>query len=105
RASALMMPCVSAVSGHVDATKSALGRRSGRLSKMHGIGSVRASRRIAAHPEHLHAEGFRETGQASADSAEPDNDQRLAREFVFALPEVGDHPAPVVPCLVIARFG
>src|SRR3954451_4997031 len=72
---------------------------------MHGIGSVRARRRIAAHPEHLHAEGFRETGQASADSAEPDNDQRLAREFVFALPEVGDHPAPVVPCLVIARFG
>src|SRR5581483_4507361 len=63
-----------------------------------------ARRHIALEADHAHAESLGEPRQTSADAAEPDDDQRLAAELVLPLRQVGDHAAPGMLRLVVARL-
>src|SRR6185295_17830584 len=73
-----------------------------RRVRKHRVRRPRARSDIALGRDHAHAEGTREAREMRADAAEPDDQQRLAAELVFALAQVRNHAAPVVLHLIVA---
>ena len=72
---------------------------------MHRIGRARAVLRVAPQPDHPHVECLGELREASANVAEPDDQQGLAAEFVLARRQVADHAAPDALPLIVAGLG
>jgi hypothetical protein len=68
------------------------------------IWSLAARRRIALDANHTQPECFGKLRQTTSDATQTDDQERLAAEFVFALCTIGNHAAPDVPCLIVARF-
>jgi hypothetical protein len=103
-ACALISPSVCGVSGQVKRDEIRKRQHLAEPPVREHIVRVRAARaRIAFRADHAHAERLRQAGEMRADAAEPDDQQRLAAEFVLALAQVGDHAAPVVLGLIVAR--
>src|SRR5262249_22214272 len=69
-----------------------------------GIGCFATLRWIALDADHAHVEGLRQLRQAAADTAQPNDQKGLTAEFVLALRQIGNHAAPNVLGLVVARF-
>src|SRR4029077_962447 len=72
---------------------------------MHLVGTVDPSFGIAPDSDDAQLEGLGEPRQTPPDTAEPNNQQRLAGKLVLALRDLSDHPAVYVAGLVVARFG
>src|SRR6185369_15924416 len=69
------------------------------------VGRFASGRGIALDSDHSQPERLREVRKPAADVAQAHDEERLAADLVLALGDVGDHAAPRMLRLVIARFG
>ena len=104
-ASALTTFSVSLVSGQVKATKSASGKTALKSRGCdHGVRGFVPFRGVTLDADHAHAESFGKIGQPAADTAETENQQNLAAEFILALAQIGNHSTPDMFGLIVARL-